>query len=187
MGRGSENPYEVCPVYETEKFTLRLVRLDDAQDLLECYSDPKSAKIFNSDNCTSDFIYQTCAEMQNCIGFWLDDYARRGYVRFSIVDKTRNKAVGTIEFFAKTENFPDYGTVGLLRLDLPSKYETGSAIAEILGLVDSHFYECFAVNSIVTKAVPEAVERIAVLKKSGYQALENNTIVPYGDYYVKTR
>lgn len=32
-------PYQKCPVYETPSFLLRLVQLDDAQDLPACYSD----------------------------------------------------------------------------------------------------------------------------------------------------
>ncbi|MEN6411028.1 MAG: N-acetyltransferase, partial [Anaerolineaceae bacterium] len=51
--------YDQCPTYESERFLYRLVQPEDAQDLLECYADPESAKIFNSDNCTSNFIYHT--------------------------------------------------------------------------------------------------------------------------------
>ena len=36
------NVYEECPVYETESFLLRQVKLEDAQDLLACYSDKEN-------------------------------------------------------------------------------------------------------------------------------------------------
>ena len=185
MQQASQNPYVVCPTYETAQFLFRMVRMQDAQELLECYSDPASAKIFNSDNCTSNFIYHSLEEMQNCIRFWLEDYARGGYVRFSIVDKPRQKAVGTIEFFARPGVFPVYGCVGQLRLDLGSRYETQAVLAEILRMVEDNFYAVFAVESIITKAVPEAKERTRALEKAGYQALPSHTILPYGDYYAQ--
>jgi len=57
--------YKDCPQYDAGRFLLRLVTMDDAPDLLCCYGDPKAAPLFNSDNCTSDFIYRTLREMQD--------------------------------------------------------------------------------------------------------------------------
>ncbi len=48
------NPYEKCPVYESEKYLLRLVEASDAPDLLSVYSDEKAVPFFNSDNCHGD-------------------------------------------------------------------------------------------------------------------------------------
>lgn len=92
------NPYQVCPVFESERLIYRLVQEEDAEDLLECYSDAASIPLFNSDNCTNDFNFQMIEEMSGCIRFWLDEYARHSFVRFSIVEKDSDKAVGTIEF-----------------------------------------------------------------------------------------
>ncbi len=183
----NENPYDRCPIYETRQFVFRLVQEEDAQDLLECYSDPLSVKIFNSDNCTSNFIYRTITEMKACIRFWLDDYARQAYVRFSIVDKTTQRAVGTIECFAKSGTYPGFGTVGILRIDLASRYENEGVITEILNMVEDHLYSCFGIQSMLTKAVPEAKQRVIALRNIGYQALRTNPIMPYGDYFVRTR
>lgn len=182
-----ENPYHKCPVYETEHFLFRLVQLEDAQDLLDCYSDPMSAPIFNSDNCSNNFLHQTVEEVRNMIGFWLDEYARGYYVRFSIIEKCSNRAVGSIECFAKQETFPGYGRVGLLRIDLASKHETQADLTEILSMIDRHFYDCFKVDSIITKAIPAAIRRTAVLNNLGYTALKNQPIVPYDDYFVSIR
>lgn len=67
--------------------------------LLECYSDLSAVKIMNSGRCASDFHYTTTDEMKNCIRFWLGEYAKKAYVRFSIIDKQIQKAVGSIEMF----------------------------------------------------------------------------------------
>nr|HML46331.1 DUF3795 domain-containing protein [Clostridia bacterium] len=42
---GTRDPYESCPVLETERFTLRLVQTEDAADLLECYADLRTREI----------------------------------------------------------------------------------------------------------------------------------------------
>ena len=87
--------YDICPVLETDSFTLRLVTEADAADLLACYSDPLSQAVFDFENCTSDFCYTTMEEMTACIRFWLREYAQRMYVRFAIVDKRTQKAIVT--------------------------------------------------------------------------------------------
>ena len=61
------NVYEQCPVYKTESFILRLVKIEDAEALLKCYSDKDTVSKMNSDYCTSDFFYTTKNEMEQCI------------------------------------------------------------------------------------------------------------------------
>ncbi|WBW97060.1 GNAT family N-acetyltransferase [Oceanirhabdus sp. W0125-5] len=187
MIRRKENPYKKCPIYETNKFILRLVEENDAEDLLECYSDSVAVKFFNSDNCTSNFIYKTLDEMKNCIKFWIEEYKNQYYVRFSIVDKTRGKAIGTIEMFAKDDYVGEYGKVGVLRLDLATRYEKVEVITEVLDIIEDNFYCDFEVENIITKAIPEAKERVAALKNCGFRELEPNTVVSYDSYYIKSK
>ena len=58
------NIYQTCPEYQTETFRLRLVRPEDAEALLDCYSDPDVVSRANADNCTSDFYYTTLEQME---------------------------------------------------------------------------------------------------------------------------
>ena len=133
------NPYDECPVLETESFELRLVEKSDAADLLVCYSDEKAWEIFNADYCTSDFRYTARKQMEECIDFWLEAYAVKGFVRFSILDKKSEKAVGTAEMFGSLniEKTEDYG---VLRIDIASGYETEGYLAELIKLADGEFY-----------------------------------------------
>jgi hypothetical protein len=124
--------------------------------------------------------------MQNQIRFWLSEYRAGGYVRLSIVDRRSGGAVGTIECFARPGVDPKYGKVGLLRIDLAPACERERSIGEILGLVQRNFYGAFRVDSLITKAIPAATERIKALTAAGYQALEAGAVVPYGDYYIQT-
>ena len=103
-----KNIYKQCPTYETESFFLRLVKLDDAEDLLCCYSDRANVKKFNDDFCTSDFYYTTVEEMENCIRFWLEEYQKQYYVRFSVIPKSNmiyrihfQSKLRPVEFFCK--------------------------------------------------------------------------------------
>ncbi|MEK8212810.1 MULTISPECIES: GNAT family N-acetyltransferase [unclassified Paenibacillus] len=178
------DPYTNCPVYETERFTVRKVLLEDAADLLKCYADPVSMPLFNSDNCHTDFKMSTVDEMRECIHSWLEAYQRRAYVRFSIVDKRNGKAVGTIEFFSKNDAGSHVNPTGILRLDLASKYEDEDLLCEMIGLPDG-FRECFEFEGILTKAMPLADQRIGALQRCGYRKVKNKAVLPYDYYYIK--
>jgi len=188
---GKRNLYVECPVFETENFILRLVTEDDAADLLTCYSDRNTRPIFNSDTCTSNFFYDTSDEMSDCIKMWLNSYVRKEFVRFSIIDKCSSHAVGTIEMFGMVGKYKTTqdawravqrsGTTsrGILRLDIMSKYEESVYLDELFTLCLKDFFDLFAVNQIVTKAIPEAVKRVNILKKLGFVAYN----FPEREYY----
>lgn len=194
--------FDNCPVYESDHFLLRLVEEKDAEDLLACYSEPSAVRLMNSDNCTCDFYFTTIDEMVDMIRGWQGSYETRwgayeggALLRFSIIDKQNNKAVGTIEMFDKTKD------VGILRLDLCSKYEKQDSLTEIIRLATEKFFDAFGVKRIFTKAIMEAAERIAALNACGYKStimprgalwwtwvdgkkIRSKNDLPYGDYYV---
>jgi RimJ/RimL family protein N-acetyltransferase len=180
------DPYTVCPVYDTGSFLLRLIQQEDAEDLLGCYSDPESIPLFNSDNCLFGFSMHLLDDMKATIEAWLAEYRARGFVRFSIIDQTTGRVIGTLEFFTRAVLSADgQQEAGILRLDLISGYEREAVLCEILELVESRFGEYFAFNSILTKAVPQAAARISVLLRLGYQRIEPSSDLPYDDYYIK--
>lgn len=176
LKNGKPDPYELCPEYETKSFLLRLVSQDDAGDLLVCYSDTDARRLFNSDNCTSDFFFSNLDEMRECIDLWLSDYGKGKYVRFAIVDKTSNKAVGTVEIFG--------GKRGVLRIDISSGYEDPEQLSELVSIADSFFYD-FKCEAMLTKAVPEAAGRIQVLTQNGFVPYPKNEEWSHEHYYIK--
>ncbi|QSF46726.1 GNAT family N-acetyltransferase [Paenibacillus tianjinensis] len=180
------DPYTVCPIFDTGSFLLRLVQQEDAEDLLGCYSDPESIPLFNSDNCLYGFSMHLLDDMKATIEAWLAEYQARGFVRFSIIEQTFGKVIGTVEFFTRAVQSADgQHEAGILRLDLKSVYEREAALCEILELIESQFGEYFAFSSILTKAVPQAAARISVLHRLGYQRIEQSSDLPYDDYYIK--
>ena len=170
-------PYEKCPIYESRSFIFRLVEESDASELLKCYSDAAAVKLMNSDTCTSDFHYATLEEMLDCIHLWLAEYDKGGFVRFSVVERETDKPVGTIEIFG--------GEYGVLRIDLLSEYEKQKYILEIIDLSVKSFYDEFNINKITTKAIPEAAERLTVLKQFGFE--KDNNFRPGLSYYSRER
>ena len=167
---GKNNPYIECPIFESGHFALRLVTEDDSLDLLMCYSDPEARKIFNSDTCTSDCCYNTIEEMHDCIKGWVNAYVQKEFVRFAIIDKSINRAVGTIEMFGMVGKYKT--PRGILRLDIASMYEAEGYLYELFSLCIKEFLALFAVNQVVTKAIPEAANRIVTLGALGFEAYD---------------
>jgi len=174
------SPYKNCPVYETRNFILRLISESDAEDLLVCYSDPKAQELFNIDNFSHDCTFSTVNELSNCIEFWLEEYSKEAYVRFCIVDKSLCKAIGTIEMFNMNDKQePD---IGILRVDIASNYENNFFLRELLAVCIEHFYSLFNVCNIITKAIPQASERIKALQEAGFHLAE---IDNRENYYIR--
>lgn len=194
------SPYEKCPIYENENYLLRLVEASDAPDLLLVYSDEKAVPYFNSDNCNGDdFHYTTLERMQSAIEFWLWAYKDKGFVRWVIMDKKVQQAIGTIELFNRggndqgqdSQSTPkDYfNNCGLLRLDLRSDYERTESIREIMPLIVQPTFELFACQMIATKIPPFATQRKDAAEQLGFAFSEEKLIGGddnrvYTDYFV---
>jgi RimJ/RimL family protein N-acetyltransferase len=163
------NVYETCPVFETDKWLLRLIEKEDAADLIDVYSDKNALPFFNSDNCDGDnFYYPTMEKMNSAIDFWIYSYNEKFFVRWTIIDKTINKAVGTIEMFHRDPN-GDFGHVGLLRLDVGSAYENSRQLKEILDIIIPPAFEMFDCAEIVSKVPIYAVERAEAFSAYGFR------------------
>lgn len=180
----TESPYEQCPVLAGENLELRLVSLDDAADLLNCYSDPRAHLLFNADNCTDQFAYSTLEEMRQAITFWLEEYKRKYYVRFSIIDQTSGQAIGTVEMFTKQAGLEAI-PVGVLRIDLQSSFESEAVVEDLIQIVEANFPKYFAYTAILTKVVNIAENRIKVFQRRGFGPLRDKTLMNFDDYYIK--
>ena len=150
---------------------LRQVREEDAEELLEFFrEDLVGWKFFDRANDMLD-------EMRKCIKSWLSAYANRTYIRFTAVDKTTGKAIGSIEIYDNIHREKKWkleavrhGFVMHINLALP--YETRESIGELLKLADDKFFRLFGFNHLLIRAVPGANERIAALLLFGYEPFE---------------
>lgn len=175
--------YQVCPQFENEQYLLRFISEEDCPDLLKVYSDKKAVPLFNSDNCGGDvFYYCTESRMKEAIDYWFFEYNRKGFVRWSIVDKSKNEVIGTIELFHRDAK--DYFTeCGLLRLDIRSDYENANVIEDILSLIVLPTFDMFHCDKIATKVVPEAGERRKALEKMKFVSSSEKLIGHDGTEY----
>ncbi|MFL0248689.1 GNAT family N-acetyltransferase [Candidatus Clostridium stratigraminis] len=186
-----DSVYVCCPEFENKRFKLRFISIDDRDDLLKIYSDKKAVPLFNSDNCGGDdFYYNTRERMKHALDYWKFEYDRKGFVRWSIIDRKDSIVIGTIELFHR-ESKDYFNNCGLLRLDLRSDYETKANIIDILKLIIDKTYQLFECNMIATKALPIASERKSALKELEFLPTEYKLIghdgTEYSSYYCKKR
>ena len=182
------NVYEKVPQFESEKWVLRFVEKTDALDLLSVYGDKNALPYFNSDNCHGDnFYYPDLARMEKAIDFWLYSYKEKFFVRWTIVDKAENKAVGTIELFKREAN-DFFNDCAVLRLDLKNNLEKATYIEEIANLIEKT-YHLFNAKKIITKIPIYAIERQSAFEKLGFTKSEEFLIgadgYKYRDYWTK--
>jgi ribosomal-protein-alanine N-acetyltransferase len=175
--------YEECPIYKKGLITLRQTNMEDAEELLKCYTDEKAVPLFNSDNCDGDdFHYTTIERLKQAIEFWDFSYKNKYFIRWTVIMNDTSERIGTIEMFHRTED-DEFNHYGVLRIDLQSNYETQPIIDEILDIAHENFYKAFNVKAVLTKAVPNDSERIASLIKKGYKPI-NRKFMIYDDYYI---
>jgi hypothetical protein len=182
------NPFEKSPSFETEHFALRLVRPGDAGSLLKCYSDPEAGRFFNADCCTNDFRYDSIDEMSRCIAFWRDSYKEKRFIRLTILRKSSQEPVGTLEVFGGDYHDEQVAIEGdpsrrydLVRVDVRSDYENSETLTELFNLAVTKFYDEFAFDMMLTKAIPEAGARLDALKSLGFE--KTNVFRPGLHYY----
>ena len=167
------NPYLVCPIVTTKNFTIRLISEGDSESIFKCYNDKAAVELMNDDNCDFGFYIDSLEKMSETIGYWLGFYKKHCFIRFSIVDNATGEAVGTIEGFG--------GEIGVLRVDIASVYEKASYLSEIFIFAKDNFHEIFSNEYLVTKAIPNAVERRQALKNNEWEYIDK--FKEYQDYY----
>ena len=120
--------------------------------------------------------------------YWIMEYHREGFVRWSILDCTSSTAIGTMELFKRSAN-DVYDNTAVLRLDLLSKYEEQSCLQEILSLILPHIRDLFQCTQVITKCVQEAEKRRAVLLEMGFSPSKEPLVgwdgTLYQNYYLR--
>lgn len=174
---------------ENNQFSLRIVKFEDAKDLLEVYSDSKAQQLFNSDNCHGDdFHYETLPRMEEAISFWLENSKNKHFIRLCIIDKNINIAIGTIELFQRRSK-DYYNGKAIMRLDLKSNYEKSEYIKNIIQLIIPNIYTICCSKFLVTKIPVFAKERLKAFKDLDFESEKEYLIgtdgTQYGHYYTK--
>ncbi len=180
-----EKVYDFCPDIENDRYLLRFVRKDDAEELLKIYSDKNALPFFNCDNCHGDnFYYPTMDKMSSAIDFWLGSFERKWFVRWVITDKKDSRIIGSVELFNRKAD-DDFNDVGVLRLDLGSEYENAAVIKDILSLIVPPSYELFECEEIISKVPLYAIERQKAFSAYGFEKSDSLLIGTIDHYAYK--
>lgn len=185
-----ENPFVKCPEYETENYLITKIKIEDAEDLFEVYSDLTTRKHMNNDNCGGEWPCDSLEVVKKGIRSWEEEYNAKYYIRWTITQKSNMKHVGTIELApapGKLRFFDGICTTGILRVDIKSELETENVFSEIYRMTNSEMIEYFGIEKIITKGNPEEMERIKGLESSKYHKLPDNEIIPYPNYYISLK
>ena len=185
----NRNPFERCPVYETNNLIFKKVNEEDATELIECYSDAITKSHMNNDNCGSEWDMHNIDVLIKGINGWKQEFDDRFYIRWSVKHKQVNKIIGTIEIapIPNTTRFWDgVCQTGILRIDIISSLENEATFTDIFKIVTNNFYTDFDIKNIIIKATPDDIQRILALENNNFDKVKNNTFIPYSDYFIKS-
>lgn len=188
--RRKENPFEKCPVYETDNLIFTKVKEEDAEELFECYSDLITISHMNNDNCGGDWDVSTIDIVKKGIRGWESEFDAKFYIRWSVTHKQTKGIIGTIEIapVPNTTRFLDgVCETGILRIDILSSFEDEEVFSEILKMTKDNFYMDFDIENIVTKGTIDDLPRTLALKNNSFEKYENKSIIKYNDYYIKRK
>ena len=175
--------YSTCPILESEKFTVRLLRDEDCDDLLKVYSDKNALPFFNSDNCNGDnFYYATKERMSEAAAFWKTAYNNRWFARLSIIDKSVSCVIGTVELCLRVSE-DDFNHMGMLRVDVRSDYEREDCLFDLFSLITPKLEEMLECKGVLTKAPIYAVDRIRAVQRAGFRKSDHLLITRNGSAY----
>ena len=185
------NVYESIPTMEKGEIRLRPVTAADEAALLRVYGDPLALPFFNSDNCHGDiFYYDTPEKMRRAMDFWRTSWEQGWFVRWAI--ERRGGGIGTVELCRRGESPDDpYSGMGILRVDVGSAWEKSDVLAAVMDALLPDAYALLNCRTLMTKAAPYAVARVATLTECGF-VLSDKPVMGhhgerFGDYWVREK
>ena len=93
--------------------------------------------------------------------------------------------VGTIEACPSLKYAVDGKMMGILRIDLRSKYEKQAVLEELMDILMVNIYKDFQVASVIMKIQKEAEERQKLIKKYQFVSAKEECNIGLSDYYVR--
>lgn len=190
-GEKGMNVYESIPTMEKGEIRLRPVTAEDEAALLRVYGDPLALPFFNSDNCHGDiFYYDTPEKMRRAMDFWRTSWEQGWFVRWAIA--LRSEVIGTVELCRREESPDDpYSGMGILRVDVGSAWEKSDVLAAVMDALLPDAYALLNCRTLMTKAAPYAVARVATLTECGFVRSDKPVMghhgERFGDYWVREK
>lgn len=155
-------------IAETERLIIREITLDDAESMLQLYSNPIVQKY------TGDPLVESLSEIKNLIEeHKIKDYNNLGYGRWAVIMKSSNAFAG----WSGLKYLPEFDKIDLGYRFLPEFWGKGIATEAGLAIIKYGFEE-LDLKQIIAIAFPENHASIRVMQKVG---MTFDKIAPYDE------
>jgi ribosomal-protein-alanine N-acetyltransferase len=145
------------PILETERFILRELQTNDAQDYYNYFSDPEVTKYWGYQGPKNvETASKTFARFQNA-------FIRKEMITWGIANKEDNKIIGTciLNDFIKA-------SMVSLGYNLSRDYWRQGVMTEVLEAVIPYAFNVLDMNRIQAKVMPENIASTKLLSKMGF-------------------
>ena len=132
----------------------------------------------------------TPEKMRRAMDFWRTSWEQGWFVRWAIA--LRSEVIGTVELCRREESPDDpYSGMGILRVDVGSAWEKSDVLAAVMDALLPDAYALLNCRTLMTKAAPYAVARVATLTECGF-VLSDKPVMGhhgerFGDYWVREK
>ncbi|MGM0369334.1 MAG: GNAT family N-acetyltransferase [Bacillota bacterium] len=139
-----EDIFSQFPELETERLVLREVKLEDAEDLLEVFSNPRVMKYYNM------YPFESLEEAKELISNYLLRFQQQQLLRWGLEEKKSEKLIGSCGFYNWQEDFCR-ATIGY---ELGSQYWEQGFMTEGLTEIIRFGFEKMRLNRIQALVEP---------------------------------
>lgn len=146
------------PTFETERLILRPLRTSDYKDLYEIFKDREHLKYFGIPSV------QTLSDAKQLTKDWVQRLEPFGFLRWTLVLKTNEKAIGTIGL----HSFNSHYKKGAVGYELNAAYQHQGYIQEALQMVMRYFFEDLGYHRLEAIIVKENLASIRVVERAGF-------------------
>lgn len=147
------------PILQTERFRLRQVRMEDAENLFAIYSDPVVMQYFGNE------VKTELQEAYDMIERRLTFYAEGRMIRWVITEQEQDQAIGTIGFHALSKQ----NRSAEIGYDLKREMWGRGITSEVIAAVLEYGFTQMNLHRIAGQISPENTASKRVLEKVGFQ------------------
>ena len=127
-------------------------------------------------------LFDTPEKMRRAMDFWRTSWEQGWFVRWAIA--LRSEVIGTVELCRREESPDDpYSGMGILRVDVGSAWEKSDVLAAVMDALLPDAYALFNCRTLMTKAAPYAVARVATLTECGFVRSDKPVMGHHGERF----
>lgn len=149
--------YPEFPDLETERINLRILTLDNSEDVFKHFSDPDVTKFMDIEPC------KDVREAEEIIRFHIEDSG----CRWGLFDKINDNLMGTVGFHYLRRN--NEATIAEVGFDLSKKFWGKGFMFEVMKEVILFGFTQMGLNIIDATVETDNIRSINLMKKLGFK------------------